>query len=348
MVMFAKVVPLMLSLASLAAVFGLTACGNSPTDSSTNANASVPTKVLIDGSSTVYPISEEAAQEYTFERKSALEFDVKFSGTGGGFKKFCAGQTDISNASRPIKQDEMQACKANGIEFIELPIAYDALTVVVHPSNTWVDKITLAELKAMWEPAAEGKVTRWSQVRPGWPDRPLKLYGPGKDSGTFDYFTEAVVGKRGASRADYTDSEDDAVLARGVKRDPEALAYFGYAYYEENEKALKAVPIDSGKGPVIPSSKTVVDGTYTPLARPLFIYVNKKSLADKPDLKPFVEFYILNAENLAKRVGYTPLPDEAYVVVLEHLKQQKVGTVFDGKAKPGVTIEELMKKEAAF
>ncbi len=348
MVMTIQIKPLMVSLVSLAATIALTACGNTQSSQQGTATANSPAPITIDGSSTVYPISEEAARKYEFSNQNLPKIDVKFSGTGGGFKKFCAGQTDISNASRPIKKDEIAACKANGVEFIEIPVAYDALTIVVHPSNTWVDKITIGELKKMWEPAADGKVINWSDVRAGWPNRPIKLFGPGKDSGTFDYFTEAVVGDSGASRTDYSASEDDTVLARGVKREPDALAYFGYAYYEENEKSLKAVPVDSGKGAVIPSNTTVIDATYSPLSRPLFIYVSKKSLADKPNLKPFVEFYILNAEILAKVVGYTPLPDEAYVTVLTNFQQGKVGTVFDGEAKPGVTIEELMKKEARF
>ncbi len=349
-----------LSLVSLAAMIGLTACGGSPTTpqagspsspTATNAanTATVTTnQILVDGSSTVYPISEEAALEYEFGKQGTPGIKVQFSGTSGGFKKFCAGETDISNASRPIKKAEMALCKANGVEYIEIPVAYDALTIVVHPSNTWVDSITIDELKKVWEPEAEGTITKWSQVRSGWPDRPLMLFGPGKDSGTFDYFTEAVVGKSGSSRKDYEDSEDDNVLARGVKRNPDALAYFGYAYYEENEKSLKAVPVDSGKGAVLPSNTTVIDGSYAPLARPLFIYVSKKSLTNKPELKAFVEFYILNAETIAKTVGYTPLPDEAYALALEHFKQGKVGTVFNGEAKPGMTIETLLKQETAF
>lgn len=348
MVIKVNVKPMVWSLISLVATIGLVACGGSQTKQPQENTTGSTTSILIDGSSTVYPISEEVAREYEFSNKNAPKIDVQFSGTGGGFKKFCTGQTDVSNASRPIKKAEMSLCKENSVEYIEIPVAYDALTIVVHPNNTWVDSITVDELKKMWEPQAEGKVTKWNQVRSSWPDRPLQLYGPGKDSGTFDYFTEAIMGKSGESRNDYGDSEDDTVLARAVKRSPDALAYFGYAYYEENQTALKAVPVDSGNGAIAPSNATVVSGAYTPLARPLFIYVSKKSLDEKPELKAFVKFYITNAETVAKVVGYTPLPDEAYALALEHFNQGKVGTVFNGEAKPGVTIEALLKQEANF
>ena len=213
------------------------------------------------------------------------------AGTGGGFKKFCRGETDISDASRPILKQEMETCKSAGIEYFELPIAYDALTVMVNPKNDWVKALTVADLKKMWEPSAQGKVSNWNQVRSEWPNAPLKLFGPGADSGTFDYFTEAIVGKAKSSRGDFTASEDDNVLVQGIANDRNALGYFGFAYYVENQNKLKAVPIDGGKGPVTPSAKTVEDGTYQPLSRPIFIYVSKKSM-DKPEVREFVEFYL--------------------------------------------------------
>ncbi|HEY9601988.1 MAG TPA: PstS family phosphate ABC transporter substrate-binding protein, partial [Allocoleopsis sp.] len=231
-----------------------------------------PATIKIDGSSTVYPITEAVAEDFQKQTRGAAKVTVGISGTGGGFKKFCAGETDISDASRPILAAEMEKCKAAGIEYIELPVAYDALTVVVNPQNNWVSSITVAELKKIWGPAAQGKVTNWNQVRQGFPDAPLKLFGPGADSGTFDYFTEAVNGKAKASRTDYTPSEDDNILVQGVSRDKNALGYFGVAYYEANKSKLKAVAIDGGKGPVLPSLKTVQDATYQPLSRPLFIY----------------------------------------------------------------------------
>jgi phosphate transport system substrate-binding protein len=303
--------------------------------------------VKIDGSSTVYPITEAVAEEFQKAKKNAIKVTVGISGTGGGFKKFCRGETDVSDASRPILKKEIDDCKAAGIEYIELPIAYDALTVVINPKNDWIKSLTVAELKTMWEPAAQGKVTSWKQVNPAWPDRPLKLFGPGADSGTFDYFTEAVNGKSKSSRGDFTASEDDNVLVQGVSRDVGGLGFFGFAYYEENHQKLKAVPIIAadGKPAVSPSEKTVIDGTYQPLARPIFIYVNAKS-ADKPEVKEFVEFYMKNAEALTKEVKYVPLPAKAYTFNLEHFGKRLKGTKFGGENKVGTTIEELMKLEA--
>ena len=240
----------------------------------------------------------------------------------------------------------MEECAKAGIKYFELPIAYDALTVVIHPQNTWAKTLTVADLKKMWEPEAQGKVTNWNQVRPDFPDMPLKLYGPGTDSGTFEYFTEAVVGKAKASRADYTASEDDNTLVTGVSRDKGGLGYFGYAYYAENSKKLGAASIDGGKGPVAPSSQTVEDGTYVPLARPIFIYVAEKSL-QKPEVKEFVEFYMKNAAKLVKEVKYVPLPSGIYTVNIEHLNKNRLGTVFGGKSDVGLKIEELVKKEAS-
>jgi phosphate transport system substrate-binding protein len=303
--------------------------------------------VQIDGSSTVFPVTEAVAEEFQKEKKGKIKVTVGIAGTGGGFKKFCRGEIDISDASRPILKQEMEACKASGIQFIELPVAYDALTVMINPKNDWVKSLSVADLKKMWEPAAQGKITNWNQVRPEWPNAPLKLFGPGADSGTFDYFTEAIMGKAKSSRGDFTASEDDNVLVQGISNDRNALGYFGFAYYIENQKKLKAAAVDGGKGPVLPSPKTVEDGTYQPLSRPIFIYVSKKSL-DKAEVKEFVEFYLKQAPQLVKQVKYVPLPQNAYTIGLDHLKKGKVGSVFGGEAEVGVKIDDLLKREAKF
>jgi phosphate transport system substrate-binding protein len=303
--------------------------------------------IQIDGSSTVFPITEAVAEEFQKAKKGALKVTVGISGTGGGFKKFCRGETAISDASRPILKQEMETCKQSGIQYIELPVAYDALTVMVNPKNDWVKALNVADLKRMWEPSAQGKVTHWNQVRTEWPNAPLKLFGPGADSGTFDYFTEAIVGKAKSSRGDFTASEDDNVLVQGIANDKNALGYFGFAYYIENQKRLKAVPIDGGKGPVTPSAKTVEDGSYQPLSRPIFIYINKKAL-DKPEVREFVEFYLKNAPSLVKQVKYVALPQSAYTTALEHVKKGKIGTVFGGEPEVGIKIEDLLKREAKF
>jgi len=303
--------------------------------------------VQIDGSSTVFPITEAVAEEFQKAKKDKIKVTVGISGTGGGFKKFCRGETDISDASRPILKQEMDICKQAGIQYYELPIAFDALTVMVNPKNDWITSMTIADLKKIWEPSAQGKVTHWNQVRPSWPNTPLKLFGPGADSGTFDYFTEAIVGKAKASRGDFTASEDDNVLVQGIANDKNALGYFGFAYYIENQKKLKAVAIDGGKGPVLPSAKTVEDGTYQPLSRPIFIYVSKKA-TEKPEVREFVEFYMQNTPQLVKQVKYVALPASAYTMGIEHFRKGKLGTVFDGEAQVGIKIEELLKREAKF
>lgn len=301
--------------------------------------------IKVDGSSTVFPITEAVAEEFQKAKKGSIRVTVGESGTGGGFKKFCRGETDISDASRPIQKKEIEACKAAGINFIELPIAYDAITVVVNPSNTWVNSLTVADLKKMWEPGAQKVINNWKQINPAFPDMPLKLYGPGSASGTFDYFTEAAVGKAKSSRGDYTASEDDNVLVQGVSRDKGGLGYFGYAYYVENQRRLKAVSIDGGKGPIAPSAKTVENGTYSPFSRPIFIYVSAKA-AEKPAVKEFVEYYLKSAPKLVKEVKYIPLPQKAYSMALEHFGKKKVGTVFNGDAAVGLKIEELLAREA--
>ena len=303
--------------------------------------------VKIDGSSTVYPVTEAVAEEFQKANRN-IKVTVGISGTGGGFKKFCRGEIDIADASRPILKSEMADCAKTGIKYYELPVAFDALTVVVNPRNTFITQMTVAELKKMWEPAAQGKITHWNQINPAWPNQPIKLFGAGSDSGTFDYFTEAVVGKSKSSRGDYTASEDDNVLVQGVARDVGAIGYFGFAYYAENSKTLKAVPIvaSAGKPAVAPSQSSVLNGSYQPLSRPIFIYVNDKAYA-RPEVKGFVEYYLKHGAKLASEVKYVPLPANAYEMNLDHLRKGKLGTVFGGSAEVGVTIDDLLKREAS-
>ena len=302
--------------------------------------------VKVDGSSTVYPITEAVAEEFLKMKKQAVQVTVGISGTGGGFKKFCRGETDVSDASRPISAKEMQACAEAGIKYVELPVAFDALTVVVNPKNTWIKELKVEELRKMWEPGAQAKVTSWKQVNPAWPDAPLKLFGPGADSGTFDYFTDAINGKEKASRGDFTASEDDNVLVQGVSRDVNALGYFGMAYYEENKDKLRAVPIvDKGGKAVGPSLETVMDGTYQPLARPIFIYVSDKAM-QRPEVNEFIQFYLKNAPDLVKEVGYVPLAKKHYDMALRNFTTKKLGTGFGGKSEVGVKVEELLARKA--
>jgi phosphate transport system substrate-binding protein len=304
--------------------------------------------IAIDGSSTVFPITEAMAEEFQIANPGT-RITVGIAGTGGGFKKFCAGETDISNASRPIKTSEMELCQQAGIEFIELPVAYDALSVVVNPQNDWVDCLTTEELQKIWEPAAQGKITNWNQVRADFPDQPLTLYGPGTDSGTFDYFTDAINGEEGASRGDYTASEDDNVIVQGVANDKGALGYFGLAYYEENQDSLKLVGIDdgdpsNGDGCIPASVATVEDSTYQPLARPLFIYVNKEALS-RPEVQNFVNFYMDPAnKDLVSEVGYIALNDSVYQAVQTRLANQTTGTMFEGGSTLGVNLQEVLVK----
>ncbi|WP_394808092.1 PstS family phosphate ABC transporter substrate-binding protein [Nitrosomonas sp.] len=301
--------------------------------------------VKIDGSSTVFPITEAVAEDFQIAKRGAVRVTVGISGTGGGFKKFCRNEIDIVNASRPITQLEMEACKQAGVQYIEMPIAFDALTVVVNPKNTWSKTITVEELKKIWEPSAQGNITSWNQINPAWPDKKINLYGPGADSGTFEYFTEAIVGKAKSSRGDFTASEDDNVLVQGVASDIYALGFFGFAYYIENSKKINAIAVDSGNGGVIPSAATVENNSYKPLSRPIFIYVNAKS-AEKPEINEFVNFYMKNAPELVTEVKYFPLSREVYNLNIEHLSKKKVGTVFKG-AGTNIKLEDILKLESS-
>lgn len=300
--------------------------------------------IKIDGSSTVFPVTEAVAEEFQIATKERVTVGV--SGTGGGFKKFCRGETDISNASRPILKAEMDICAKSGVKYFELPVAFDALTVVVNKNNNFVKPLTVAHLKTAWAPESQGKVKSWNQLSSSFPNAPLKLYGPGADSGTFDYFTEAVVGKAKSSRGDYTASEDDHVIVQGLSRDKNGLGYLGYAYYIENKNKLKAVPIVNKQGKIVaPSEANVLNGSYNPLSRPIFIYVNQASLK-KPEVQKFVDFYMKKSAPLIKEVKYVPLPAKAYTHNLDVIKKGKLGSVFGGEAQVGLTIEELMKREA--
>ena len=300
--------------------------------------------IKIDGSSTVYPVTEAVAEEFQKSTKGQVRVTVGISGTGGGFKKFCRGETDISDASRPILKEEVELCRANGIKYVELPVAYDALTVVVNPQNTWLNSITVADLKKMWEPAAQGTIKRWNQVRPEWPDASLVLFGAGSDSGTFDYFTEAVVGKAKASRGDYTGSEDDNVLVQGIEANKHALGYIPFAYYAPHAKRLKSVPIDNGHGSVLPSLENVLKGIYNPLSRPLFIYV-KETSAKRQEVKDFIEFYLAHGSELAQEVRYIPLPDAAYKMALQRFRDGRLGSGFGGTPEVGLPIEEILNRD---
>lgn len=315
------------------------------------ARADVPV-IKIDGSSTVFPITEAMAEEFQSAQRGKVRVTVGISGTGGGFKKFCRGETDVQNASRPIQASEMESCRKAGIKFVEVPVAYDATVIVVNPKNTWVNSISVGDLKKMWEPGAQGKVMKWSDVNPAWPKENLKLYGAGSDSGTFDYFTEAIVGKAKSSRGDYTASEDDNTLAMGVSKDQYALGYVPLAYYEENKNKLKVLSIIGGdKAPkkmeaVAPNRATVESGTYFPLSRPIFIYVSEAGLK-KTEVKDFVNFYLTQASQIVPSVKYVPLPNKAYEMGKDHVKANKLGTVFGGHSEVGLKIDQLMKREGS-
>lgn len=305
------------------------------------AASSLSGNITIDGSSTVAPVSKAVAEDFA-KSNPGVKVPVGTSGTGGGFKKFCAGDIDISNASRPIKKAEAEDCKKNGVEFVELPIAIDGLTVVVNKENTWAKCLTVKELNTIWSPDAEGKITNWNQVRPDFPNEPLALFGAGADSGTFDYFTEAINKKSKVIRKDYQPSEDDNITIKGVQGGKGAMGFFGVAYFEENAKTLNAVEVDGGKGCVAPTAENINSGKYSPLSRPLFIYVSKKSLA-RPEVKAFVDYYYKDLK-VVKEVGYVPLPADAMPKILERVSSAKVGTTFMD-AEAGVPIAELLAKD---
>jgi phosphate transport system substrate-binding protein len=302
--------------------------------------------IVVDGSSTVFPISEAVAEDYG-GRHPSHRVTVGVSGTGGGMKKLCNGEVAIAGASRPIKPSEMEACATNGVSWLEIPIAYDGIAVVVHPSNDWVGALGVAELKRMWEPAAQGQVLRWSDVRPGWPDAELHLFGAGVDSGTYDYFTAAIVGKEHSSRGDFTSSEDDNTLVQGIRNDRHALGFLGLAYFEANASLLQAVPVDdgvdtNGAGPVLPSARTVADGTYQPLSRPIFLYANAAALAH-PATASFLDFYVTAGASLVGDVGYIPLSPAARAAVKARLDARVPGSLFAGRGSTvGATLEALL------
>jgi len=306
------------------------------------ADSNLSGAIAIDGSSTVFPISEAVAEEFQ-KSYPKVRVTVGISGTGGGFKKFLNKETDISDASRPIKPSEQELADKNGITYVELPVAFDGLSVLVNPQNDWVDHLTVEELKKIWAPGST--VKRWSDIRPTWPNKDIKLYGPGHDSGTFDYFTEAINGKEGAARSDFMASEDDNVLVTGIAGDKYALGFFGFAYYKENADKLKLVPIDGGRGPVLPSAETIMNGTYAPLSRPLFIYV-RGDVMTRPEIQEFIRFYMTKVKTLAREVGYIPLSDQLYELALKRFEDGVTGSIFAGKgSQVGVRMEDLLKSE---
>lgn len=349
----------LVSLTSVVAlVLGVTACGDNQASNNTASspeadgaspaattatNSNLSGTIKIDGSSTVLPVSEAMAEEFQ-KVNSGVRVTVGESGTGGGFKKFCAGETDISNASRPIKSEEVELCQKAGIEYIELPVFYDGISVVVNPQNNFAECLKVDELKKMWEPTAQGKVTQWNQVRSDLPAEKLSLYGPGTDSGTYDFFTDQVTGEEGKSRGDYTASEDDNTLVQGVSGDQGGLGYFGYAYYANNKNKLKLVAIDAGQGCVQPSEETINNGTYQPLSRPVFIYV-KKDAATRPEIKAFVDFSLApDNQELVSEVGYVPLPNDLLSQIQSRFQNGTVGSLFADKSSENATLKELLGK----
>ncbi len=313
--------------------------------SACGASTGVSGTILVDGSSTVAPITSAVAEEFQRENPD-LRVPVGISGTGGGFKKFCAGETDISDASRPIKESEVDECAQNGIEYVELPVAFDGLAVLVNPANSFAACLTVDELKRIWEPAAEETIVNWNQVRPDFPDQALSLYGPGTDSGTYDYFTQAIVGEEGASRGDFLPSEDDNVLVQGIAGDPNALGFFGLAYFEENQDKLKLVAVDGGGGCIEPTAETVAGGSYQPLSRPLFIYVNRARIDEKDEISQFVKFYLENAGQLSAEVGYVPLTEEIYALAQKRYDDRVTGSIFEGLGSTvGVSLADLLAGE---
>ena len=312
--------------------------------------------IKVDGSETVSPIADAIAKEYNKTNQQNIKVEVGNtasiggfgnSGTTAGFRKFCAGKTDINNASRPITKEEMSACNKAGIRYFELPIGFDALTITVNPQNTWAKDITIEELKKIWQPAAQGKITNWNQIRASYPNQPLRLFGASTNDGTYDFFNYVTIGKN-PSRTDYVASVNYNILVQGVNQDRNALGYFPYAFYQTKQKQLKTLAVDSGKGGVLPSVEAVELGRYQPFSRPLFVYVNYKSVQDKAAVKVYVEYLLQNAGRVVENVGYIPLPEEGYHFVEVRFNEGKVGTVFEGKIQPNLTIGELLHKQATF
>ena len=335
----------------VAAAIAVACGGGSAPAGGGSGTSTAPAIITADGSSTVYPVTEAVAEEFQ-KVNAGTQVTVGRSGTGGGFQKFCRNETVISNASRPIAAAEVEACEKSGIEYIELPVAYDGMAVVVNPKNTWTTSMTVAELNKLWSPDAQGKVLRWNQVRASWPNQEIHLFGAGVDSGTFDYFTEVINGKPKVSRGDYTSSEDDNVLVQGVAGDQSALGYMGLAYFEENKDKLKLVAIDdenpaNGEGPIMPSEETVRNGTYRPLSRPIFIYVNTAALS-RPEVVKFVEYYVTSASPLVSEVGYVPLTDSEQNLVQARFAAKTTGTMFDSStsADPKVSLEQRLSGQA--
>lgn len=328
------------------ALLVLAACGDQGGDKAAAGKGASGAVLLVDGSSTVYPVSEALGEE--FQKASGTRVTVGSSGTGGGFKKLCRGEVDIAGASRPIKPEEVKACAEAGVEIIELPVALDALAVVVNPGNRFVDCLTVAELKRLWEPAAQGRVSTWNQVRASFPNQPVKLFGAGTDSGTFDYFTKAVNGEEGASRGDYTATEDDNITINGVAGDAGGLGYLGLAYVTQNSDKVRPVPIRQADGRCVgPSAQTARDASYQPLSRPLFYYVNRKFADERPHVAEFMTFALdpARSEALVSEVGYVPLPASAYALAKARFDARTVGSVFEGGSKVGVTVEQLLAAE---
>lgn len=336
-----------LGLLSLAAALALAVGCSKPASETAGekpAGEGKPATVSIDGSSTVYPITEAVAEEFQ-KANPNTRVTVGIAGTGGGFKKFLAGETDVNDASRPILAEEVEKAKTGGVEFVELPIAYDGLSVLVNPKNDFVKSLTVAELKKMWEP--DSKVKTWADVKKGWPARTIKFYGAGTDSGTFDYFTEAINGKTKAIRGDYSASEDDNTLVQGIAGDVDAIGFFGYSYYAENKDKLKLVAVDNGKGAVAPSPETIRDGSYAPLSRPVFIYVAAKA-EGRPEVKAFVDFYLATVPKLASEVGFVPLPDNINALVKTRWTNKTAGSIFHGKAEEEkLDMEKLLSSAPA-
>lgn len=334
---------------AIASPFALAACAPSTPVAETTLVAPAAGKIVADGSSTVYPVTDAIAKAFRTTPEGAnAEIDVRFAGSTAGFRRFCAGETDISNASRPISKAELSTCVKNSVAFIELPVAFDALTIAVNPQNSWAKEITVDELKQVWQRAAQGKITHWHQIRASYPKQPLTLFGAGADSGTFDYFNDVIIGSTNASRADYVGSEDDNVLVRGINQSVGALGYIPHAYYKANQTLVKALPVDNGNGAVSPDDENIKNASYQPLSRPLFIYVNSKAAQDKPELRAFVEFYLQRAPSLVETVGYLPLPEEAYRLAEIQFTRGKIGTAFQGTPEPNITVAELLRRQTTF